>query len=298
MSDEPLSPERAARLLREALSGDPPRHLAYDELAAIVDGVIPAAEQQAHLQECETCRAELNDLRPLARRPPRRRWWLAAAAAAAVLMAILAVLLLRREPPGKAPIVQTTTTGPQQPVIRAEWHKLVDDTLAAGRLPFPPFMAVLHDSGQTFRGEGPAGSQKLAPSGVAVETQRPTLSWPRVDGATYVASIFEDEAMIVQSEPSPAPSWTPPRPLRRGQTYTWQVEATRGGETTVLPAPPAPPARFHVVGAAEQEDLQAARAQRPEDHLLLAVLCARAGLEREARQQLQQSNDPRVRSLR
>lgn len=304
-----------AQLRSAFVDEDALRHLSFEELSAIVDGEA-TGEQQTHLDSCEICRGELEDLRLLAKPAPRRNVWWLAAAAAVVLFALIAVFALRREPTPEMPQVvdtipiadpqpqtQPDPRAPQKPqrVMRSEWQKLVDNTLASGRLPLPAFLSTLGGPSQTLRGEGPdVASRRLEPSGIVIDTTRPELRWPRVENASYVASIFDGETMVLQSAPLAADRWRVPRPLRRGTTFTWQVEATQGGTITVLPAPPDPPARFHVISANAHRELEQARAEHPDDHLLLAVLLARAGLEREAREHLGRlsSDDPRVQRLK
>jgi hypothetical protein len=58
---------------------------------------------------------------------------------------------------------------------------------------------------------------------------------------------------------------------------------------------------FRIVSAADHDTLTAARERHPNDHLLLAVLCARAGMEAEAKEhlaRLAESADPRIQRLR
>jgi hypothetical protein len=60
------------------------------------------------------------------------------------------------------------------------------------------------------------------------------------------------------------------------------VSARRGGEEITSPAPPAPEARFKVLGRAGLEELSAAERAGSSSHLLRGVLYARAGLLDEA----------------
>src|SRR5437762_2960218 len=65
----------------------------------------------------------------------------------------------------------------------------------------------------------------------------------------------------------------------RGTTYQWQVKIERNGSVDIIPAPPAPRAPFRVLEADIHDELEQARSRVPTDHLLLAALYARAGLE-------------------
>ncbi|MEO8033669.1 MAG: hypothetical protein ABI837_04505, partial [Acidobacteriota bacterium] len=82
-------------------------------------------------------------------------------------------------------------------------------------------------------------------------------------------------------------SWTPDTDLPPGRALSWQVTVYgKGGATTILPEPPDPPARFGIVSPAAASEIDAARRARPEDHLLLGLLYARAGILAEAVREL------------
>jgi len=69
-----------------------------------------------------------------------------------------------------------------------------------------------------------------------------------------------------------------------------------------MPAPPAPPAIFRIISQRERDELVRARAEAGDDHLLLALLYARAGIVDEARRELhayeRSSRDPLAGRLR
>jgi hypothetical protein len=79
-------------------------------------------------------------------------------------------------------------------------------------------------------------------------------------------------------------TWTPDRPLQRGLTYAWQVRVV--GQDVIIPSPPAPPALFRIVDEETASEAAEARRRFPGDHLLLGLLCARAGLRRCAADEL------------
>lgn len=302
--------EDAERLqdLLAADAAEPPRHLTPEELSGWIRRTLDAgalAAAAVHLEDCALCREDVADLERL--RAPRARWpWLAAAAAVA---AAIATLLLGPDDRPTAP-PRTVRTDPPRvtkptPVApryaNAEWVRLVDEALATGRLPRPITPTLPRPTGDTIRGSSPAAEAKVAPTGIVVEDAQPELTWSRIDGAIYVVSIFDGDEEVVHSSRLTGERWTPPHALPRGRTYTWQVEASGDGFTEILPAPPAPPATFHILGAREHDELEAARRRHPNDHLLLAVLHARNGLTGAARKQLdalRDSSDPRIRRLR
>jgi hypothetical protein len=218
-----------------------------------------------------------------------------------VVIAIgVGVVMRRPEPP---PVV--VHIPPPAPPARVagyanpEWTRLVERALAEGRLPSST-IAIAAGANDTVRGGGQSSPVALTPSGVVVETARPTLEWPATRGATYEVVVFSGEEEIASSGPLTAPRWTLRRDLPRGRTYVWQVEVSRGESRTLLPALPPPPPPITGHGAREHAGRGGARARHPQDRLLLAVLAARHGLAAEARRQLEglaSSPDPRVQRL-
>src|SRR6185436_15339091 len=254
-----------ATRVRESLAAEalePPQHLAEEELFGWVDGVLDPASRrmvEAHLEECDLCRDDVADLQRLRRRPKPRRSWLWAAAAAAIL--IVAFLLLRphreqRTPPIVRSPAPTPRTQPQspQPYAKPEWSALVAGAAASGHLQHRHDLAWLRGREEILRGEAERPGGRFDPSGVVVDDPRPELSWPRVEGAGYVASIFDGDELVARSAALKRERWTPPRPLRRGRIYTWQIDASSPRGAQLLPAPPAPPARFLLLGQREHDE--------------------------------------------
>ncbi|HYC91726.1 MAG TPA: hypothetical protein VEO54_21080 [Thermoanaerobaculia bacterium] len=301
--------ERTRALVESLEQGE--EHLDYEtHLAPYVDGAIGAVEREiveSHVEDCAMCRRELEDLLLHAQRArggglkPALRWL---ALAAAVVVAIgVAVVMRRPEPvPAVVPVVRSSPPPAPAPApappsyANPEWARLVERALTEGRLP-EPAIAVAMATGDTVRGSGESSRAELRPSGVVVETARPTLEWQATPGATYDVVVFSGEEEIATSGPLTEPRWTLRQDLPRGRTYVWQVEVTRGQSRTLLPSLPTPPPAFHVLGAQGLAELEEARKRHPEDRLLLAVLAARHGLAAEARRQLSSSPDPRVQRL-
>jgi len=318
--DEHLTDERLRQLrndtarLRELLayeSAEPPSHVTEEELFGWVDGTLDdAAREQvrAHLDECAICSGEVADLLPLRARPRQRSTWIWAAAAAAVLALALLLVLRPHRAPTQPPVARAPrpVTPPQQenkpsqPYANAEWNALVAQALASGRLPHRADIAWLRRGPEILRGDGEEGAETFRPSGAVIEPDRPELSWPPVAGARYAVSIYRGDVLVARSETLTRERWTPPRSLDRGSVYLWQVEATSASGSQILPAPPTPPARFFVLDRRDHDDLVIARREHPDDHLLLAALYARAGMEAEAQEQLRalgNLSDPRVQRI-
>jgi hypothetical protein len=302
-----------------------PWHPDHADIAAYADGTAGPAEREivaSHLEDCALCREDAADLAKLRRTRPRRRAWrVAMATAAAIAAMILLVVLVQRNAdrgkPTDPPIVTTQpptaiTAGPVPPLpmpplpmpplpmppppvppryANAEWERLVRTAVDSERLPFARGIGtapeVLRGAGQTAPGQT---APDVVPAGVVIDETRPRFSWPARDGATYVVSIFSGDQPVARSEPLTETRWTPATPLARGRTYVWQVQATRGLEREIIPAPPAPPAMFRIVSRRDHDELAEARRSHPDDFLLHAVLAARAGLREEALRELSRAH--------
>jgi hypothetical protein len=116
-----------------------------------------------------------------------------------------------------------------------------------------------------------------------LESERPTLRWGALAGATsYSVTVYDAEARrVAKSPPLSTTSWQLPEALKRGVIYTWEVTATKDKEEVFAPEPPVRPARFKVLEQSRAEELKQAR-RAYNSHLLLGTLYAQAGLFDEA----------------
>jgi len=273
------------------------------DLAAYVDRILPAARRReiaAHLLTCDRCREDVADLEKTRAQIVKKTPWFAYAAAAALVIALVAIALWPRgrlrpvvAPPHAqqqqksipSPAIANTTTS----YDRADWKTAVADAVRTGRVPHAAILAEIHASAETLRGSDTTKSVKLDPSGVVIETTTPQFTWTAFDHAHYIVSVFDGERKVASSGTISTPAWTSSKPLARGTTFTWQVEVLRDSKSDIIPAPPNPPAMFHILDDATARDLDDARRRYPNDHLLLGVLYARAGLESRAREELRKS---------
>ena len=111
-------------------------HLSSDDLAAYLDGVLPAAERTTvdeHLAECDDCQTELIALsRVLRTKPGRRRWFIPAGiAAAAAAFTVLWLSPQWVEPNFREPAVSATPApavvaprGPTTGPVRLVWTRV------------------------------------------------------------------------------------------------------------------------------------------------------------------------------
>jgi hypothetical protein len=275
------------------------RELEPDELLAIA----------SHLETCPECAGRgreyaRNDLAALQRElaperePHRIGIWLAAAAT--VMVVLLSAFWFTREKPAtprEPGVEEAHTPAPAQPpptppsaatetatattYADPEWERLVADTKRSGVLPFPAGLEELRGTEEVLRGENDP-SQRITPAGVVIDEVPPTFRWHGQPSKTYVVFIYDGRREIARSGELDAPRWRADRDLPRERTLTWQVEASGGDSVETIPEPPAPPARFRIVSEATHRELDRARREHPDDHLLHAVLFARAGMRNEA----------------
>lgn len=168
---------------------------------------------------------------------------------------------------------------------------IVQQALTTSQLSKPEALAELSSPRDKLMGaptKRPAFSP-IAPVGTVVAESQPTLSWEPLTGAeSYVVSVFDTEFHnVARSSAISTAAWKLPVPLRRGATYFWQVTALRGRQRITSPVAPAPRAQFKVLDEKSMEFLESVRAQRPDSHLTLGVLYARAGLLQDSERELQ-----------
>jgi len=258
------------------------------EIFAYADGTLDRQRRAAvdeHLFTCSRCREDLADARTerAQRQAPRRVIWSALAAAA--IIAIVTAIYFRPAPaPGPISPQPRAEIGATPSLRRAGWQAIVEGALQARRIAPPPGLRSGFTEPDTLRGETMTAERAaLAPSGVVVAAARPRFTWPS-HGESAVVSVYEGRTLVARSPAVAVGQWTPESPLPRGPVYAWQVERTIGGARSVLPAPTDPPALFRIADEKSWRAIEDARQASAGDHLLLAILEARAGLKGEALQ--------------
>ncbi|MDB6102074.1 MAG: hypothetical protein JWO52_2073 [Gammaproteobacteria bacterium] len=250
------------------------RHLAQDVLEAYVNARLTSAKLdycRTHLDACEACRAELEDLRTfrststglpgsepvgrkLERRKRRRRLEssLVAAGATICVAAIAAVLWWGHEKSraSQASVAAIDThsataapKGTMKPV--ATLANATADMQSRGTTPtsIQPSATILLRGRAPMPPAAPPVNTRFAllgPFGEAVSETRPEFIWQPLAGAAHYSVVIVDEGLhpVQRSHALRTTVWRPRRPLRRGHTYLWQVTATlRGGTKVVASAP-------------------------------------------------------------
>jgi hypothetical protein len=260
-------------------------HPEMPDLIGYAEGSLDDAAREwvdGHLEWCARCREDVDDLRSereSLREGGRRWWWIAACVLVASAIGAGAMWIENRSmPAGKLPGARVH---PVTPVPRADpWSDLEQSVLANGRIGKPAILDSLRPSAETLRGSDTTPGSALRPSGEVIDDDVPIFTWPATPGAHYVVTIFAKGDPVATSELLSAGKWRAPHPLHRGTTYNWQVEVRNtGGLSTILPTPPQPEALFRVVDVETVASIDTARRAHPDDHLLQAILYARAGMK-------------------
>jgi hypothetical protein len=272
--DEVLDRESGLKskpIAQPGVVGASARHPAQDELEAYVNGRLASGKLdycRTHLDTCEECRAELEDLRTLRtnaaglagsvtaareleRRKRRRRLKssLVAAGATVCVAAIAAGFWWGYEKSRASKvsvaginthsaIVSSLKESVKAAAMLATANATSNATLTAGPpvapAPMPPAAPPAPVPVNTR-------FELVGPFGEPVSETRPELSWQPLAGAAHYSVVIVDEGLhpVQRSHALRTTVWKPRRPLRRGRTYLWQVTATlRGGTKVVATAPP------------------------------------------------------------
>jgi hypothetical protein len=173
--------------------------------------------------------------------------------------------------------------------VSPAWQREVAAAVVTGTLGHPAAPANPQERMAALRGQPVSlAFSLLTPVATAVRAASPRFAWSPLPGAqAYKVTVVDARyRLVTKSGPLASTEWTPRNPLPRGAVYAWQVVARRNGKETRAPTPPLPEARFRVLSAAEDADLDRAERMPVRSHLLLAVLDARAGLVGDAAREL------------
>jgi hypothetical protein len=250
---------------------------------------------------------------------PRWSWMLTGARAAGILLAVvgLAYFLMRRDAPPVAPptaqITPTTQIPPrasspvvvslndgtgritltEDGILRTSGDlaptdaERVKQALLTRRVAASSLLdEVKTGAGALMGASGGAQFRLESPLGTMVEDERPTLGWFALAGAQgYEVAISDVGANYMQVATSPRlreTVWRVPTPLTRGRTYSWQVVAFTAKGEVKAPSAEQAEARFRVLSVEATEAVVKARIAHKDEHLVLGVTYAAAGLLDEA----------------
>jgi putative zinc finger protein len=277
------------RILIES-DNEPSGHVVPELLTAYVDKMLDAADTEvveAHVDDCSLCRADVQELRDLRAVLHRSHFWRWAAAAIVVPAGVASWLWIsstRHEPHQRD--LRTAIVRPYT-YDNPDWQNLVSSALEQHALPASATLATVRGVDGPLRGPASESRALLQPAGVVIDSIYPHFSWPSTPKGRYTLTIADGDIVIATHAQLTEPEWQCDTALARGRTYTWQVEVrTPSGERNILPSTLQPPAMFHILSAAAHADIATAAARYPQDHMLLAALYARAGMDREAREEI------------
>lgn len=303
---------RAAILQREPAVAD--AKVTYNDLAAFLDDELdPWArrEMAAKIASSPRASAELADLRRFKREAAVStespgasrfggRWLLPLAAAVIAGTALVWWTTLSR--PGAGVVLRDNGVRLQiapdgsvmgLPNLPSELRASLKSVLSQKRLDVSPILAALTGRANTLAGAGNDRGSLLiiSPRGVAVENTFPILEWiPDERAMTYritVARKSDDAVSETADVSNRQSSWKLQKPLPRGETFAWQVESIRDGETiATAPGSSQPEAQFYVLSDREEEELNTARASFGKSHLAMLLTYARFGLTDQAEAEL------------
>lgn len=172
-----------------------------------------------------------------------------------------------------------------------QYQTEIQRELADGRLDFPRELNQLNNqTGKLMSG----GIEEVpfalsSPVGKIIQSNRPEFRWNELTGAEgYIVNVYDENFNKAASSPKiSASAWRVDKPLARNKIYLWQVTAIKNGEEIKSPARPAPDAKFKILDAAQLNEIERAKRQYGNSHLLLGILYANAGLINEAETEFQ-----------
>jgi hypothetical protein len=171
-------------------------------------------------------------------------------------------------------------------MLAPQTQKAVQTALVSEHLSEPQVLNELAGSKIILMGQATDGLpfKLLAPVGIIVNSNRPTLRWQPLDGANlYTVSVFDsDFNRVAKSGAQSATQWSVPLSLQNGKLYSWEVTALKENQEVISPVAPAPRAQFRIVERGNRNEIASVRRAHPRSHLTLGVLYARAGLLAEA----------------
>ena len=297
-------------------------HLEYEQVLGLAEGKSVPAEVEYHATHCSSCAYQVEELRqfiaetaevsrsssavqPIARRAqilswrPRLVW---SALAAAILLGAGLYWQSSFHTPKSAATLASLRDGDyhlsldQSGQLRGaeglqpDERQALRTALDSGRLAVDKIFEFTGGQQETMLGAPVAAApfKVISPVNRVVIDDRPTFTWQPMPAATgYRVRIYASGyRKIAESALIRGTSWQAAAALPRGQSYTWTVTAEGPKGEVRSPAPPQPEAEFKVIDAFTAATLERASSSRGTDHLLIAVLYARAGVIDKARAQL------------
>jgi hypothetical protein len=169
-------------------------------------------------------------------------------------------------------------------------ERLIRDALTTGSVRIPALLSKLVGKPNQLMGTAAKDSfTLLSPVGTLVLTNRPTLRWESLSGASgYLVTILDSGFNEVETSPLLSETeWKVTRPLRPGGTYMWQVRALKDGNEIRSPSTGRAEAKFRVLERSKAIEVERMRQTYANSHLALGVVLAEAGLLEEANREFE-----------
>jgi len=285
-------------------------------LERYIQGTLPEAEArrfEEHYFDCPACLAQVEALQAVAQQlgsqpqKPRRAvipWPVRVALPAAIAAGL--VIAFFGFHPSKKPAEQANGAELHDGNLRLSLDKAgqlrgadglaqedrdaLQAALTTGRLEADLPSNLVASKAETMLGDTAAAPKfkVMSPVDRVVSDDRPIFSWESMAGASgYRVRVYAGGyTKVAESPVLHGLSWHCPVALARGQNYTWTVTASGPAGEVRTPAPPQPEAVFQVMAAGPAAGIESAMRGPANDHLLLAVLYAKAGALDEARTEL------------
>ena len=317
--------ERPKPVAKSSEATDTIRHLTQTDLEAFSSGRLPSSRLdfcRTHLDSCDACRAELEDVRtyqtsmpgmqrtePAQRVPDRRKRRrspavpLFASATLALVAAVCTVLWLHHKKSATraaAPVASVPTPSPAAPTTagaQTEATRIASTLPAAPRPTQAPAIQqgkpqpVAEVSRPRTRGSPAtqAGFALVSPVGKTTLETRPEFTWQALPGAIgYTVEIVDAGLHPVLHSPGlRGTSWRPRHALRPGETYFWQVTATLHGGAKVAASEPSLSATALKIAVPKlADDMEHFKQGHRDDHLVLAAMYAQSGMAADSAAEL------------
>jgi hypothetical protein len=178
-------------------------------------------------------------------------------------------------------------------------RQAIGEALVGQDIKEPAIGAELAGAAIHLRGpsEGPT-FRLLSPERTVIVSDRPAFQWQRLPGASSYKVVVGDLKghAVASSEllSSNQTTWTPLTPLKRGEIYSWGVEATVDGKKIYAPGITETEMKFKVLSESSVRELEQLKKVR--SHLALGVFYANEGMVAEAEREFQilVRDNPRV----
>ncbi|MCI0337940.1 MAG: tetratricopeptide repeat protein, partial [Acidobacteria bacterium] len=172
-------------------------------------------------------------------------------------------------------------------------QRLIKETLLAENIKKPAVLDEVDSEQGPLRGieSGKSRFRLLSPGRTVISEQQPTFKWEPLEGVSGYEVIVGDSFGRMSANsghlPADATQWTSAAPLKRGEVYSWVVEATINGERIITPVPPDREMKFKVLDEKSARRLEALK-KNTSSHLALGMFYAREGMIEEAEREFQQ----------